>query len=445
LALPHGIAFIRMIGDTVGGASTKEQKMSRRVAALVVLGVILSSIDFSVKAFSMATENPAEKDQAAPKEQVAAVVEAGNRFAFDLYGQLRSGDGNLFFSPASISLALAMGYAGSAENTQAEMAKTLHFDIPKAQVNEGMQALLASWKTAEPKQGYRLDVANRLWGQDGYKFLPDFLQVTRVDYGAELARVDFRQAEEARQTINKWVEENTQDKIKNLISSADSVRGAHLVLTNAVYFKGTWTDPFGKIGTKGEDFHVAASRSVKVPLMRQTHRFRYATGDNCQLLELPYGDGHLSMVVVLPDAIDGLSQLEAKLSTANLQKWIASARSEKVSVFLPKFRTTSAFELAGTLKALGMGSAFSPSTADFSGMTGSKDLFFSAVIHKAFVDVNEEGTEAAAATGIVMRASAIAKPTKPHIFRADHPFVFLIQDNWNGAILFLGRVTDPTK
>jgi serpin B len=387
-----------------------------------------------------------QKNPATPQEQVSPVVEAGNHFAFDLYERLRGSDGNLFFSPASISVALAMTYVGAAENTEAEMAKTLHLQMPKSQVNDEMRALLASWKSANKKQGYRLNVANRLWGQQDYKFLDDYLRVTREDYGAELARVDFNQPDAARETINKWVEDNTQEKIKNLIPSASAVQGARLVLTNAVYFKGDWQDPFDKNRTRDQDVHVSTTRDVKTPLMQQQHRLRYATGEGLQLLELPYGDGSLSMVVLLPKKVDGLGELEEKLTAASLQNLRASASSRDVIVFLPKFRTTAEFQLGGTLKSMGMASAFDPSTADFSGMTGKKELFISAVLHKAFVDVNEEGTEAAAATGVVMRPMAMRRPPEPPpVFRADHPFVFLIRDNRNGAILFLGRVTDPTK
>ena len=375
---------------------------------------------------------------------MSPLVEAGNRFAFDLYERLRGKDGNLFFSPASISVALAMTYAGAAGNTETEMAKTLHLEMPKTQVNEQMRALLASWNAKEPKQGYRLDVANRLWGEQGAKFLDDFLRVTRDDYDAELAQVDFNQPDAARETINKWVEDKTQDKIKNLIPSPSSIKGARLVLTNAVYFKGDWKDQFNKSLTKDQPFHVTADQLIKAPLMHQKHKFRYAAVDDVQLLDMPYGDGSLSMVALLPMKTDGLGQLEEKLSTASLDKWLGEARTRDVTVFFPKFRTTAEFQLAGELKAMGMPSAFD-SSADFSGIDGKKDLLISAVLHKAFVDVNEEGTEAAAATGVVVRPMAMRRPDPPVIFRADHPFVFMIRDNRSGSILFLGRVVDPSR
>jgi len=379
------------------------------------------------------------------KTQVAAVVDGDNRFAFDLYERLKAGDGNRFFSPASIYLALAMAYAGASGNTEAEMAKTLHFQVPEEQLEAQMRALQATLATQDKKQGFRLDIANRLWGQEGYQFLPGFLRVTRTDYGAELGRLDFRtQTEQARQTINAWVEEHTARKITNLIPSASALTGARLVLTNAVYFKGDWQSPFDKRQTKDGDFHVAAGRIVKAPFMQKKAHFGYAAVEGLQLLKLAYGDGSLSMIVVLPDKVDGLADLETKLNFDDFQKWTALMPSREVIVHLPRFKSTSSFELSDVLKSMGMASAFNPTAADFSGMAGDRDLFISAVLHKAYVDVNEEGTEAAAATGVVVRAMAIRVPQPVPVFRADHPYVFMIRDERTGAILFLGRVVDPS-
>lgn len=378
---------------------------------------------------------------------ISGIVEGCNRFALDLYQQLRTEEGNLFFSPSSLSIALAMTYAGAAGTTEAEMAETLHFPMPQAELHDGMWALQSFWKTQDTKNGYRLHLANRLWGQLDYTFLPEFLNTTRIEYGAELARLDFAtKTEDSRQTINTWVEDQTQDKISDLIPSGLLPSDTKLVLTNAVYFKGDWTEPFDKESTKDEDFHITGDEKVKVPLMYQQEKFRYAAVDGLQVLEMPYGDKSLSMLILLPKTIDGIPGLEAKLTLDNLKQWTANLNSQKVKVYVPKFKTTSQFEMSDTLKSLGMISAFDPLTADFSGMTGGKDLFISAAIHKAFVDVNEEGTEAAAASGIVMRPTSFRpEPKEPPTFRADHPFVFLIRDNRNGAFLFLGRVTDPSE
>jgi serpin B len=379
---------------------------------------------------------------------VSGIVEGGNQFALDLYQQLRSEEENLFFSPSSISTALAMTYAGAAGDTEAEMAKTLHFQMPKDQLHDRMRALQAYWTTSDKKRGIRLNLANRLWGPESYEFLPAFLQVTRDKYGAELARLDFAQPDRASQTINQWVEEQTENKITDLISSDALSSVTRLVLTNAVYFHGIWSDPFKKDRTKDEDFHLTATDKIKVPMMHRWDEFRYGLVDGLQILEMPYGDGSLSMVVLLPKEIDGLADLEAKLTLQSLQRWTASVKHEdEVKVYLPRFKTTSQFQMADTLKAMGMELAFDADAADFSDMTGGRDLFISAVIHKAFVDVNEEGTEAAAATGVIMTTTAaiVQEPKEPPVFRADHPFVFIIRDNRNGGIIFLGRITNPLE
>jgi serpin B len=377
---------------------------------------------------------------------VSGIVEGGNKFALDLYQQLRMEEGNLFFSPSSISTALAMTYAGAAGETESEMAKTLHFQMPKDQLHDGMHALQEYWKTPDKKKGIRLNLANRLWGQDSCEFLPAFLGITREKYGAELARMDFAESEQARQTINSWVENQTENKITDLIPTKAIDSDTKLVLTNAVYFKGIWTDPFKKDRTKEDVFHLTPSEKIKVPMMHRWDEFRYGEADNLQILELPYGDGSLSMVVLLPKEIDGMADLESKLTVQNLQKWLGVLSNRNMKVYLPKFKTTSRFELGDTLKSLGMNTAFDANTADFSGMTGGRDLFISAVIHKAFVDVNEEGTEAAAATAIIMApTSAAPDPTEPPVFRADHSFIMMIRDNRNGSIMFMGRICNPMK
>ena len=378
---------------------------------------------------------------------VSGIVEGGNQFALDLYQHLRSEKGNLFFSPSSISTALAMTYAGAAGETEAEMAETLHFQMPKDQLHDGMRTLQAFWRTPDEKKGIRLNLANRLWGQQSFEFLPEFLGVTRDKYGAELARLDFTQSEDARHTINTWVEEQTENKITDLIPAGAISSDTMLVLTNAVYFHGIWAEPFKKKRTKNEDFHLTAANKIKVPMMYRRGEFRYDAIDDIQILELSYGDGSLSMVVLLPRKVDGLADLEAKLTFKNVQQWTKSVKHEDdVKVYLPKFKTTSQFEMSSTLQAMGMQSAFDANAADFSGMTGGKGLFISAVIHQAFVDVNEEGTEAAAATGAVGDSDLpFREPKKPPVFRADHPFVFMIRDNRNGAILFFGRIKNPLE
>jgi serpin B len=372
----------------------------------------------------------------------APVVQGNTEFALSLYAQLHSQEGNLFFSPLSLSTALAMTYAGARGQTAEQMATVLHFPVEQQQLPPVFATLSKDLHADGETHGYQLHVANALWGQKGYRFRPDFLSMTKTYYGAGLNEVDFQTAaEEARKTINAWVEQQTKDKIKDLIPPGALDKLTRLVLTNAIYFKGDWLSPFRKPLTKEEDFKVSADRQVTVPMMHQTGFFKYFDEDHFQALELPYVGGKLSMVVLLPKKVDGLAEFEQSLTAQNLTKWLPQLQQHEVVVTLPKFKVTAEFTLNKILSSMGMPLAFSPHAADFSGMSEEKDLYLSAVIHKAYADVNEEGTEAAAATGIVMRALSAGPP--PAIFHADHPFVFLIRDNNSGSILFLGRLIQP--
>ena len=372
-----------------------------------------------------------------------AVVEGNNAFAFALYGQLRNRNGNLFFSPESISTALAMAYAGARGGTASEMAKTLHFTLPQPQLNPAMGALLSDLNAVH--DGYQLTVTNALWAQQGYTFLDAFLQLLKTDYGAGLNQVDFKGATEAaRLTINRWVEQKTQDKIKDLLQPGTLAPSTRLVLTNAIYFKGDWQTQFDKAHTRDEDFYPSQTQTKKVAFMHREDGLNYFDGGTFQLLELPYKNKELSLIVLLPKDRSGLPALEQSLTASNTQQWLSQVvQRDKVIVALPKFKSTQQFELGGTLGAMGMAQAFSGS-ADFSGMTGKRDFAISEVIHKAYIDVNEEGTEAAAATAVGFRALAMRGPVEqPPVFRADHPFIFLIRDNRSSSILFMGRMADP--
>ncbi len=384
-------------------------------------------------------------DPAGPGSQdLAAVVGGNNQFAFDLYGRLAGEqDGNLFFSPYSISTALAMTYAGARGNTAAEMADTLHFTLPQDCLHPAFGNIISDLNDSQ-REGYQLNVANRLWGQQGYSFLAEYLDVTRQHYGAELAQLDFiRETEPSRQTINRWVEEQTQQKIKNLIPSGALSPLTRLVLTNAIYFKGDWKYQFDPELTREAPFQAAPGEQLSVQMMHQKRRFNYAALPTFQMLEMPYTSEDLSMLALLPNEPDGLAELESWLTAERLDQSIDQLFATKVSVFLPKFEMTSKFGLAPVLESMGMPDAFDACAADFSGMNGGRDLFISSVIHKAFVEVNEEGTEAAAATGVVVVTSTGVTPP-PELFRADHPFLFLIRDNRTESILFWGRVTEPS-
>jgi serpin B len=335
-----------------------------------------------------------------------------------------------------------MTYAGARGQTASEMARALDFTLEPDRLHRAFAALRADLNEGK-KKDHELSVANALWGQKDFGFLPDFLNLTGRDYGAPRHEVDFmRDPEAARRTINAWVEAQTHDRIKDLLPRGILTGDTRLVLTNAIYFKGFWADQFKKDATREEPFHTGAGASVKAPLMHRTGRYGYLDGGDFQALELPYRAKHLSMVVLLPKKVDGLAALERKLTAANLAAWLGKLHQQEVQVALPRFQMTREFSLKDTLQALGMRRAFIAGGADFSGMSGTngRRLFISAVVHKAFVDVNEEGTEAAAATGV-----AVALTSAPifQTFRADHPFVFLIRDNRSGSVLFLGRLTNP--
>jgi serpin B len=379
------------------------------------------------------------------KSHQAALVQGNNAFAVDLYGQLRQQPGNLFFSPASISTAFAMAYAGAHGQTATEMAAVLHFKLPPDQLHPAMGALLASFNSKH--SGYELHVADALWAENGESFLPAFLSVTKADYAAGFHPVDFKTAPDAvRTTINQWVEQQTANKITNLLGPGSVNADTRMVLTNAIYFKGDWAAPFNPKYTESEDFHLSATKTVKAPLMFRIGDYNYFAGDTFQALELPYQTGELSMIVFLPGKYDGLPALEKSFTAANAQKWLAQLQTtDKIHVSFPKFKMTDQFGLNEALTALGMKQAFEKSTADFSGMTGGRDLWISAAVHKAYISVDEKGTEATGATGIMMGATAMRNEPPPLTFTADHPFLFLIRDNKSGGILFLGRVTDPTK
>jgi serpin B len=373
------------------------------------------------------------------------VVDGNNQFAFDLYDELaHDRDGNLLFSPYSISTALAMTYAGARGNTAAEMAEVLHFTLPHQRLHPAFGQIIADLNDAE-REGYELSVANRLWGQRGLNFLPEFLATTRDQYQAPLEQLDFaRNTEQARQTINGWVEGQTHDRIKDLIPEGALNRLTRLVLTNAIYFKGDWEHQFDEDLTEPSPFMVTPDEELSVPMMHQTNRFGYAALPECQILEMPYAGEDLSMVAVLPNEMDGLAELEEWLTPETLDDSIDQLQTRDVSVFMPKFEMTSDCKLADLLVSMGMPEAFSD-CADFSGMTGRKDLKISNVLHKAFMELNEEGTEAAAATAVIVETtSASVSPLPPiPVFRADHPFAFFLRDNLTGSILFMGRVVEP--
>jgi serine protease inhibitor len=367
-----------------------------------------------------------------------------NQFAVDLYRALRSRPGNLTISPASISNALALTYEGARGTTADEMSHTLHFPADRGQLRQGFHDLLARINGDGSPRPYQLNAANSLWGQRGDPFLSDYLRVASETYGADLKSVDFRgDAPVACKTINTWVDGKTNHLIPELLSPNDVNSSTSLVLVNTLYFKGTWQEPFLKAATSQADFHLSPDKTVSAPLMRQTHSHRYVETADEQVLELPYKGGDYAMMVVLPRKIDGLARLEESLTPERIDTWVGKLAKRKVAVEIPKMKLTCGVELSKSLASLGMQSAFTGS-ADFSGIDGKHDLFVSAVVHQVVVNVDEEGTEAAAATGVVMKRLAVMQESIIP-FRADHPFLYLIRDVKTGSILFMGRVLDPTR
>lgn len=388
----------------------------------------------------------AQPSPSTPSDQAQAVG-GSNAFAADLYGHLRSQPGNLFFSPQSISTAFAMAYAGARGQTASQMAQVFHFTLAGERLHPAMGALLAAMNAAHRE--YELHAADALWAEQDVQFLDSYLNLTKTNYGAGFHPVDFKHSPDAvRNTINQWAEQQTSGKITNLMGPGTVTQATRLVLTNAIYFKGTWQNPFKVDLTDDEDFHLTDRQTVKTPMMNRNGGYRYYDGGSFQELEMPYKGGELAMVVLLPKKIDGLAALEKSFTAAAMSKWIEKlAPVNKVVLTLPRFKVTEQFELSGTLSAMGMEQAFT-GAADFSGMTGRPEFSISAAIHKAYIDVNEQGTEAAAATAIAIVGMAMQRPNNeppPIVFDADHPFLFLIRDQETGAILFLGRVTDPTK
>ena len=391
----------------------------------------------------LALSTQARETQCTEQSQAEQAVVAGNTaFALDLYSNLSRGEENLFFSPWSISAALAMTWQGARGTTEAEMARVLHFTLPQDEFHPAFSILIENVEKAAGEN--ELSVANSLWGQRGYEFRSDFLKQSQEIYQAGLREVDFEGApEQARQAINEWVEAQTKDKIKDLIQRGMIDPSTVLILANAIYFNGKWEKPFDEKRTREDRFHLLRGESVEARFMNKLDRYLYLEQEDFQAIELPYAGKSLAMTIFLPKEVSGLPALEAILTQENLSLWISQLRWKQVQLSIPRFRMTSQFTLSQTLQAMGMVEAFQGG-ADFSGMSKKNDLAISEVVHKAFVDVSEEGTEAAAATAVMMmRTSVSERPDPPVIFRADRPFLFLIRDKTSGTVLFLGRVMNP--
>ena len=364
-----------------------------------------------------------------------------NAFGQDLYSLLQhqsGGSGNLFLSPTSIDTALAMTYAGARGETASQMASVLHAaNVDPNTLAQEMGSLLTDLNSAGQGQ-YALAVADALWGQQGYPFNQAFLNLVQADYGGGLQQVDFGNPVGAAQTINNWVAQQTNDKIQDLISPEMLTQYTRLVLTNAVYFKGNWATAFDTSATYNANFTLSSGAQVQASTMHNTSGFGYMASDGYQVLQMPYVGNRLAMDVILPSAASGLSGLDASQLPADLNGWLGGLSGQQVQVSLPKFTMTTSYDLSTPLQA-GMTNAFSKYEADFSGI-GPNQLYISDVVHKAYIDVNETGTEAAGATGVVVGVAAVAGSFHPPIvFNADHPFLFVIRDTQSGSVLFRDR------
>jgi len=376
-----------------------------------------------------------------PSEDLVALVQGNSAFACDLYQKIRSDSGNLFFSPYSISAALVMAHAGARGETEQQMADALHFSLPQDRLHPAFNALdlaLAS----EGNENFRLDIANALWGQVGYYFRSDFLDLLATNYGAGMWLVNFiEDAERARIKINDWVSEHTENKIENLLppGAVDSL--TRLVLTNAIYFHASWLVPFSESATEEDTFALLDNSKVIVPMMSQEASFRYAEGEDYKAVELPYEGQDTSMLIILP-ALENFNEFEMTLNAERVSEIVENLVSTEVSLKMPKFEFEKSLALGQMLQEMGMSAAFDPYRADFSGINDDRDLYITNVLHKAFISVNENGTEAAAATAVIIGTTALPPPSIE--ISIDHPFIFMIRHNSTGAILFLGRVLDPT-
>ncbi len=419
--------------------------MNKRVLtigiALLMVAVVAATAVLYL--FPYQPSQPPKADEVGSTLQgIQEVVNANNKFAFDLYSELgKSENGNIFYSPYSISAALAMTYEGARGQTADEMKSVFHF--PESSTLRPNFAAIYNEINKKDKP-YKLSTGNALWAQQDYNFLEEYLSTVEKYYGGKAANLNFvRETEKSRQTINTFIEEQTNNKIKDLIPQGVLDASTRMVLTNAIYFKGTWTWEFDKSDTNEQNFKITPTNVVKTPMMHMKNdkaKFNYADAGELQILELPYKGEEISMLILLPT--ENLGAIEPSLTAEKLGEWKSQMKEDKLdTIYLPKFEFDTKYFMKETLSKMGMPTAFG--NADFSGMDGTKSLFIDAVIHQAFVKVDEEGTEAAAATAVGVGISSVGPPRK--IFIADHPFIFIIQEKETGNILFMGRVTDPTK
>jgi len=404
---------------------------------LIIFGIVFSSCKSQKKSAAV----PAIAESGFNASNLA---ESNNHFAIDLFKQIQSRTDNLVYSPYSISTVLAMTYSGASGKTAEQMSEVLYFP-PPGELERASWDLKNHILSNDTLSGTEISLANAIWAQENFNFLTDYTDRIKKWYDAPLTEMDFTQEdsrEESRMKINNWVEKNTREKIKDLISPGVLDANTRMVLTNAIYFNGKWKSPFNKNMTATRIFHVSSQESVKTDFMRHTTTFAYYEDEEIQALRLPYRGERLSMTILLPKSVDGWKLLSQVLNKDKLDRVESHFAETEVTVSLPKFTFESKFNLSEELSGMGMDQAFNM-VADFSGMTDEKNLFIDEVIHQAFIEVSESGTEAAAATAAIIRLKG-APTEQPVRFNADHPFLYLIRDEHTGCIIFMGRLVKPS-
>lgn len=385
---------------------------------------------------------PLADDTNATAEMVRSLAESLNEFSFDFFNQITADEsGNIFFSPYSIFVAFSMAYEGARGNTALEMKDVLKF---KQNDSVALGSFGRIYNLLNQNQdGYKISTANAFWANEDYVFKKEYLRLLENFYMAEANELDFSKNVEAAEIISSWIEEKTNDKIKDMIKPDMLSDLTKLVLTNAIYFKGLWAEPFDPDDTFETDFKIISNDTVKVDMMKSDSEstFNYTENEDLKILKLNYMGNNLSMIIILPKE-NNITTAEVQMSPGNLSNWILDFNETEIDVEIPKFKFERKYDLIKYLEEMGIRDAFMPGGADFSGMDGTNWLFIGKAIHQSFIEVNEEGTEAAAATAIIMELTAMPDTKE---FIADHPFIFLIQHEETGAVLFMGKVTDPSE
>lgn len=427
------------------------KKLYALISCFVVVSTLLTACNANSAGEMAESKLAREKNPGSTNADMQTLVDGNNTFALDLYQTLHSESGNLILSPYSISLALAMTYAGARGDTETQMANTLHFTQGQDATHSSFNALDLGLSNrgkngvSKDQEPMKLNIANAVWAEKTFTFLDDFLNILAVNYGAGIHLADFKnQPNPERIAINNWVSEKTEDKINNLLPDGSIDADTRMVLVNAIYFKADWADQFDANSTYDATFHLLDGSEISTPTMNNVfHDIPYIKGDGYQAVELSYAGQTAAMDIILPDE-GNFDTFEASFNKDAYNGIISEMqKTSSVSVGLPKFQFTKEFTLPDALKLMGMTDAFDRNIADFSGMTGKRDLYIGDVIHKAFVAVDEKGTEAAAATAVIMEATGAMMPEASFI--ADRPFIFVIRDTVTGQVLFIGRVLNPAS